>query len=202
MTTLLPRIISDYMAASDSGNVDAIVMCFTDDAVVFDEDQEWRGRAGIREWRERVATAYEYTVEVRGSASPGRVDGLERHDVYTHLERKDFEPARREAKRSADMLFLSPPHRCYALAVKAQAELGLHLEKEALASATEAYEMLGSSGSIDRGAAVVRLAYAEALGANLAIVAKERKSATVTEALYLIGEVKDRDRFVERDRYG
>ena len=86
MTTLLPRIISDYMAASDSGNVDAIVMCFTDDAVVFDEDQEWRGRAGIREWRERVATAYEYTVEVRGSASPGRVDGLERHDVYTHLE--------------------------------------------------------------------------------------------------------------------
>ena len=36
-------------------------------------------------------------------------------------------------------------------------------------------------------------AYAEALGANLAIVAKERKSATETEALYLIGDVEDRD---------
>ena len=63
MTHSLPTIISDYMAASDSGNVDAIVACFTDDAVVVDEDQEWRGRPKIREWRERVATAYEYTVE-------------------------------------------------------------------------------------------------------------------------------------------
>jgi ribose-phosphate pyrophosphokinase len=36
-------------------------------------------------------------------------------------------------------------------------------------------------------------AYAEVLGANLAIVAKERKSATETEALYVIGDVKDTD---------
>jgi hypothetical protein len=86
MNTSLPTIISDYMAASDSGNVDAIVTCFTDDAVVFDEDREWRGRARIREWRERVATAYEYTVEVRAVVALGLVDGVERHDVYTHLE--------------------------------------------------------------------------------------------------------------------
>ena len=45
-----------------------------------------RGRAEIREWRERVATAYEYTVEVRGAVPLGQVDGVERHDVYTHLE--------------------------------------------------------------------------------------------------------------------
>ena len=36
-------------------------------------------------------------------------------------------------------------------------------------------------------------AYAQALGAGLAIVAKQRKSATETEALYLIGEVEERD---------
>ncbi len=36
-------------------------------------------------------------------------------------------------------------------------------------------------------------AYAEALHANLAIVAKERRSATETEALYLIGEVEGSD---------
>src|SRR5438034_5503665 len=36
-------------------------------------------------------------------------------------------------------------------------------------------------------------AYAGALHANLAIVAKERRSATETEALYLIGEVEGRD---------
>ena len=86
MTNSLPTIISDYMAASDSRNVDAIIACFTDDAVVVDEAQEWRGRPSIREWRERVATAYEYTVEVRGVVPRGQVDGLERHDVHTHLE--------------------------------------------------------------------------------------------------------------------
>ena len=86
MTNSLPTIISDYMAASDSGSVDGIVECFTDDAVVVDENQQWRGRARIREWRERVATAYEYTVEIRGVAPRGQVDGLERHDVCTHLE--------------------------------------------------------------------------------------------------------------------
>ena len=86
MNSSVPTIISDYMAASDAGSIDAIVMCFTDDAVVVDEDQEWRGRPRIREWRERVANAYEYTVEVRGAIDRGQVDGLERHDVYTHLE--------------------------------------------------------------------------------------------------------------------
>ena len=86
MTDSLPTIISDYMAASDIGTVDAIVACFTDDAVVVDEDQEWLGRPRIREWRERVATAYEYTVEMRRAVPRGQVDGLERHDVYTHLE--------------------------------------------------------------------------------------------------------------------
>jgi hypothetical protein len=86
MTISLPTIISDYLAASDGGNVAALVMCFTDDAVVFDEDQQWRGHAGIRQWREKVTTAYEYTVEVLGADALGRVDGVERHDVYTHLE--------------------------------------------------------------------------------------------------------------------
>jgi hypothetical protein len=86
MTLSLPTIVSNYMAASESRSVDAIVACFSDDAVVVDEDQEWRGRPKIRDWREGVATAYEYTVEVRGAAPRGQVDGLERHDVYTHLE--------------------------------------------------------------------------------------------------------------------
>ena len=36
-------------------------------------------------------------------------------------------------------------------------------------------------------------AYSQALGASLAIVAKQRKSATETEALYLIGDVEGCD---------
>src|SRR6266540_2056031 len=47
--------------------------------------------------------------------------------------------------------------------------------------------------SPDLGGLKMASAYAEALGANLAIVAKERKSATETEALYLIGEVENHD---------
>src|SRR5260370_887731 len=34
MTTPLPTIISAYLAASDAGRVDAIILVFTDDAVV------------------------------------------------------------------------------------------------------------------------------------------------------------------------
>ena len=86
MTTLLPTVISEYLAASDRRDIDAVVACFTEDAVVFDEDREWRGHAGIRQWRETVANAFEYTVEVRGAAVREPVDGVERHDVHIYLE--------------------------------------------------------------------------------------------------------------------
>ena len=47
--------------------------------------------------------------------------------------------------------------------------------------------------SPDVGGLKMASAYAQALGANLAIVAKQRKSATETEALYLIGDVEGCD---------
>ena len=47
--------------------------------------------------------------------------------------------------------------------------------------------------SPDVGGLKMASAYSQALGANLAIVAKQRKSATETKALYLIGEVADCD---------
>ena len=86
MTSSLPTIISEYFEAADRGDVDAIVACFANDAIVCDEDREWHGHAGIRQWRKRVATVYQYTVEVRRAVDRGAVDGVERHDVCTHLE--------------------------------------------------------------------------------------------------------------------
>ena len=86
MSISLPTVISDYLEASDRGDLDALVALFTEDAVVLDEDQEWRGQAGIRQWREKVANAYEYTVDVRGAANQGSVDGVQRHAVHSHLE--------------------------------------------------------------------------------------------------------------------
>jgi len=47
--------------------------------------------------------------------------------------------------------------------------------------------------SPDVGGLKMASAYSQALGANLAIVAKQRTSATETEALYLFGEVEDCD---------
>ena len=85
MTNSLPTIISQYLAAADRGDVDAAVACFMNDATVLDENQEWHGHAEIRQWRTSVATAFEYTVEVRRVIGLGETDGVERHDVYTHL---------------------------------------------------------------------------------------------------------------------
>jgi ketosteroid isomerase-like protein len=82
----LPSVVSNYLAASDRDDIDAIVACFTEDAVVLDEDRHWRGAAAIRHWRENVATAFEYTVAIIRSEAVGTVDGAQRHDVYTHLE--------------------------------------------------------------------------------------------------------------------
>jgi ketosteroid isomerase-like protein len=83
---LLPAVVSNYLAASDRDDIDAIVSCFTQDAVVLDEDRRWRGAAAIRQWRETVATAYEYSVAIIRSEALGEADGAQRHDVYTHLE--------------------------------------------------------------------------------------------------------------------
>jgi hypothetical protein len=63
-----------------------VVSCFIDDGRILDEEQEWRGTAAIRQWRDRVATAYEYTVQVTGARALSNLDGAERHDVDVHLE--------------------------------------------------------------------------------------------------------------------
>src|SRR6201982_429263 len=73
----LPPVISEYLAASDRGDTEAIVRCFAEDAVVVDEG---------RRWRATVATAYQYTVQVTAAEALGEADGAERHHVHVHLE--------------------------------------------------------------------------------------------------------------------
>lgn len=86
VTGALPPVISEYLAASDRGDAEAIVRCFAEDAVVVDEGQQWRGTAAIRRWRDTVATAYQYTAQVTGAEARGEADGAERHDVHVHLD--------------------------------------------------------------------------------------------------------------------
>jgi ketosteroid isomerase-like protein len=54
-TGSLAPVISEYLAASDRGDTEALVRCFAEDAVVVDEGREWQGTAAIRRWRATVA---------------------------------------------------------------------------------------------------------------------------------------------------
>ena len=57
-------VIQRYFAAQSARDFDAMVNLFTDDSVVNDEGKTWRGHSGIREWRDKAASVYQYTTQV------------------------------------------------------------------------------------------------------------------------------------------
>lgn len=46
---------------------DALVSCFTDDAIVFDEDKEVKGTKAIKQWAENVFEKYKLKVKITDS---------------------------------------------------------------------------------------------------------------------------------------
>ncbi|MET3614342.1 ketosteroid isomerase-like protein [Rhizobium aquaticum] len=58
----LPEAIAAYFKADRNTNADALAACFSDDAVVTDERNVYRGRDAIRRWRAEASTKYTYTV--------------------------------------------------------------------------------------------------------------------------------------------
>lgn len=60
MTVTIPDVIARYYRLTGEADVDAFVACFTDDAIVADEDRTYEGPAAIRAWRERTAAEYDY----------------------------------------------------------------------------------------------------------------------------------------------
>ena len=63
MAIKLPKIIEDYFAADRDGGADAVVACFTDEAVVKDEGKTHVGLEAIRRWKAGSVKKYSYTVE-------------------------------------------------------------------------------------------------------------------------------------------
>jgi len=63
MSTQLPKPLAAYIAASNARDADAIAACFTDDAVVRDENQDRRGIAAILEWKKWTEEKYQPIVE-------------------------------------------------------------------------------------------------------------------------------------------
>lgn len=58
----LPEAIDAYFQADRNKNADAVAACFSDDAVVTDERNVYRGRDAIRRWGAAASTKYTYTV--------------------------------------------------------------------------------------------------------------------------------------------
>ena len=60
MTIKLPRIINDYVNASNAHDVKFILACFSEDAVVHDEAEDFRGKEIIESWIVKTIDKYKF----------------------------------------------------------------------------------------------------------------------------------------------
>jgi ribose-phosphate pyrophosphokinase len=134
-------------------------------------------------------------------ARPDRITAVIPFFGYARQDRKDKPRVPITAKLIANLLHAAGVNRVLTMDLHAQQVQGFfdipvdHLYSLPVLIKYLRKKLKGKTVVVspDIGGLKMASAYAGALGANLAIVAKERKSATETEALYLIGEVKDRD---------
>jgi hypothetical protein len=59
----LPRPVATYLAAEKAKDTDMLVLCFADDALVHDEDRDYRGLDAIRAWKQEAEAKYQYVME-------------------------------------------------------------------------------------------------------------------------------------------
>jgi ketosteroid isomerase-like protein len=62
----LPAPVAAYFVADTTG-AEAVAQCFTDDAVVIDQRQEFRGRTAIARWKAEASAKFRYTVDRLGA---------------------------------------------------------------------------------------------------------------------------------------
>jgi ketosteroid isomerase-like protein len=60
MSINLPPIIKDYISASNAHDVKSILACFTDDAIVRDENETHRGKIEIERWLGTTIEKYKF----------------------------------------------------------------------------------------------------------------------------------------------
>jgi len=58
----LPNPIATYFTA-DGGDGEAVSRCFTESAIVKDEEHTYKGRAAIKKWKTDASAKYQYTSE-------------------------------------------------------------------------------------------------------------------------------------------
>src|SRR3977135_2711534 len=140
-------------------------------------------------------------VDAARRASADRITAVIPFFGYARQDRKDQPRVPITAKLVANLLYASGVHRVLTMDLHAQQVQGFFdIPVDHLYSLPVLIKYLRTRltrktvvVSPDVGGLKMASAYAEALGPNLAIVAKQRKSATETEALYVIGEVEGYD---------
>ncbi len=140
-------------------------------------------------------------VDAARRASADRITAVIPFFGYARQDRKDQPRVPITAKLVANLLHASGVNRVLTVDLHAQQVQGFfdipvdHLYSLPVLIKYLRQRLTGKTVVVspDLGGLKMASAYADALGANLAIVAKERKSPTETEALYLIGEVEGHD---------
>jgi ribose-phosphate pyrophosphokinase len=140
-------------------------------------------------------------VDAARRASADRITAVIPFFGYARQDRKDQPRVPITAKLVANLLHASGVHRVLTMDLHAQQVQGFfdipvdHLYSLPVLIKYLRQRLTKSTVVVspDLGGLKMASAYADALGASLAIVAKERKSATETEALYLIGDVAGHD---------
>lgn len=140
-------------------------------------------------------------VDAARRASADRITAVIPFFGYARQDRKDQPRVPITAKLVANLLYASGVHRVLTMDLHAQQVQGFfdipvdHLYSLPVLIKYLRPRLTGKMVVVspDLGGLKMASAYADALGANLAIVAKERRSPTETAALYLIGEVENRD---------
>jgi ketosteroid isomerase-like protein len=69
MKVALPRVIKEYIDASNAHDVKDVVSCFSDDALVQDEGKDFRGKKTIEEWVVKTIEKYKFRFKPLGVKS-------------------------------------------------------------------------------------------------------------------------------------
>src|SRR5256885_4544957 len=140
-------------------------------------------------------------VDAARRASADRITAVIPFFGYARQDRKDQPRVPITAKLVANLLYAAGVNRVLTMDLHAQQVQGFfdipvdHLYSLPVLIKYLRQRLTGKTVVVspDIGGFKMASAHPEAMGANLALRAHERKSATETEALYLIGEVKDHD---------
>ncbi len=146
-------------------------------------------------------------VDAARRASAARITAVIPFFGYARQDRKDQPRVPITAKLIANLLVAAGVHRVLTVDLHAQQVAGFFdIPVDHLYAAPVLLKYIRSKKldplvvvSPDVGGLKMASAYSQALGASLAIVAKRRKSATETDALYVIGDVEGKNVLIVDD---